>query len=408
MSTVDRTVDVLVVGGGMAGATTAATLRQDGFTGSILVAGREPDPPYHRPPATKGYLRGAESRTDSLIHPPDWWESNDVELRTRTNVLELDPVAKTAKVSGCGTVSYEHAALATGAMVRRLRVDGAQLEGLHYIRVPANADAVRRDAESCERVVLIGGSYVGCEVAATLTHLGKRCAIVMLEDHPLERQFGTRAGEWFRSILEARGIEVHGGRELERLEGDGRIQRVVAGGLTLDAGMVVAGVGAQPDVMLARKAGLPIGSHGGVRCDERLRVKGFDSLYAGGDMCEYDSVLHGSPIRVEHEEVARAHGETIARGIMGSGAPHAVVPYFFSDLADWVSLEYVGPALSWDQEVVQGEPANGDSRASFAIWYLERGAVRAMLSVNGGGDVAAASELIASKAPLDAAAPPVR
>lgn len=389
----DRAVDVLLIGGGIASATAAATLREEGFTGSILLVGRELDPPCHRPPATKGYLQGVESREDALVHAADWWERANVELLTRTSVLGLDPVAKVAKLSTKEEVRYEHALVATGAMVRRLNVDGARLQGLHYIRALGNADALRRELEDAERVVIVGGSYVGCEVASSLAKLGKRCAIVMLEEQPLMRQFGERAGRWFREVLEGHGIEVHGGREIERFEGDERVQRVVAsGGLVLEADVVVAGVGAQPDVMLARKAGLPVGELGGVQCDRTLRVQGCDGLYAAGDMCEYDSIVHDRAMRIEHEEVAAAQGRTAARNMRGAGVAHDVVPYFFSDLADWVSLEYVGPAESWDREIVQGDMDGG----SFAVWYLERDRPRAMLSVNGGGDIARACAIIAA------------
>jgi 3-phenylpropionate/trans-cinnamate dioxygenase ferredoxin reductase subunit len=142
--------------------------------------------------------------------------------------------------------------------------------------------------------------------------------------------------------------------------------------------------------MLARRAGLDLGDLGGVRCDSRLRSSA-DGVFAAGDMCEYDSVIHGRVMRIEHEEVAAAQGATAARNMLGADAPHTTVPYFFSDLSDWAAIEYVGPALVWDEEVVRGSMDDG----SFAVWYLEGGRVRGMLSVNGGGDVGRASELIA-------------
>ena len=189
----DRHVDHLLIGGGIAAATCAATLRAEGATGSILLAGRELDPPYHRPPATKEYLRGAASKDDALIQPETWWSEHDVELLTRTNVMALDPEAKTAKV-GKEEVSYGTALVATGAMIRRLPVDGSDLDGIHYIRALGNADSIRKDVEEAERVVLVGGSYIGCEVAASLTEMGKRCTIVMQEPVALSRSFGEEAG----------------------------------------------------------------------------------------------------------------------------------------------------------------------------------------------------------------------
>src|SRR4051812_4949685 len=349
----DRDTDILLIGGGVASANAAAVLREEGFDGSILLVGRELDPPYHRPPASKGYLQGRESKADALVHPDGWWEEQRVELKTRTSVMAVDAQQRTATLQSKDNVAFGQALVATGAMVRRLQVDGVQLDGIHYLRALGNADALRGDVEEAERVVCVGGSYIGSEVAASLTELGKRVTILMQERHPLERQFGARAGARFRAILEKHGIEIVGDDEVARFEAatpgvcdQGRVARVVTkGGRTLECGAVVCGVGAQPDVMLARRSGLALGELGGVKCDSRLRTSA-EGVFAAGDICEYDSVVHGRVMRIEHEEVAAAQGATAARNMLGADAPHDVVPYFFSDLADWAAIEYVGPALA--------------------------------------------------------------
>jgi 3-phenylpropionate/trans-cinnamate dioxygenase ferredoxin reductase component len=386
----DRHVDHLLIGGGIASATCAQALREENATGSILLVGRELDPPYHRPPITKGYLGGTEAKDDALIALPD-----DVEVLTRTSVMALDPAAKTVTLSNKETVEYGTALLATGAMVRRLQIDGAQLEGVHYLRALANADALRRDAEGAARVVCVGGSYIGCESAATLTALGKRVTVVLLEEEPMERAFGLAAGAWVRGVLEAHGVEVITSAEVERFEGAERVERLVlAGGRVLDADLVVAGVGALPDVMLARKSGLEIGPHGGVVADAQLRAAGAEGLYVAGDMAEYASVIHGRAVRIEHEEAAAAQGRTVARNMLGAGRDHAEVPYFFSDLADWASLEYLGPAPAWEDEELDGDVASG----AFSITYRLGGRTVAFLSANGHGDLDAARGLIAGDA----------
>jgi 3-phenylpropionate/trans-cinnamate dioxygenase ferredoxin reductase subunit len=386
----DRTVDHLLIGGGIAAATCAQTLREEGATGTILLVGRELDPPYHRPPITKGYLGGTEGKDDALIGLPD-----DVEVLTRTSVMALDPAAKTVTLSNKETVAYGTALVATGAMVRRLQIDGIALEGIHYLRALGNADSLITDAETVSDVVCVGGSYIGCESAATLTTLGKRVTVVLLEEEPMERAFGLKVGQWVRAVLAGHGVQVIAGAEVERFEGDGdRVQRVVlAGGRSLPAELVVAGVGVTPDVMLARKAGLEIGPRGGVRADAGLHALGADGLYVAGDIAEYDSPVHdGRAIRVEHEEHAAAQGRTVARNMLGAGVEHTEVPYFFSDLADWASLEYVGPALAWDDEVVEGDIPSG----RFTVWYVADGRVAAMLSAGGHGDIDRAKELIAA------------
>jgi 3-phenylpropionate/trans-cinnamate dioxygenase ferredoxin reductase component len=387
----DLRVEHLLIGGGIAGATAARTLRDHGADGSILLVGRELDPPYHRPPISKAYLQGRETRDQTLIHEPGWWAENDVDLLTRTSVVEVDPTARTAKLSNKQTVEFRTALLATGATVRRLGVDGSQLDGIHYLRALANADAVRRDTQDADHVVLIGGSYIGCEVAASLTALGKHCTIVMQENHTLERHFGTRAGRFFQGILEAHGVDVIAGDEIDYFEGDDdRVQRIVTKSRrTIPADAVVCGVGAIPDVMLARKSGFELGPTGGVLANTRLETS-HAGIYAAGDICEYESHVHGRILRIEHEDHAAEQGRTAALNMLGHDRPHQAVPYFFSDLADWVSLEYVGPAETWDAEIIRGSIDDGD----FTLFYLDGARVVAALGVGTSAELDHARRLI--------------
>jgi 3-phenylpropionate/trans-cinnamate dioxygenase ferredoxin reductase subunit len=397
-STLPRRVDHLLVGGGIACVTAAQTLREQGAGGSVAIVSRELDLPYHRPPCSKGYLQGSESREDAWLHPADWYEEQGVDLLTRTSVLSLDLEARTAKLSTKEEIAFDSLLVATGAMVRRLAVEGSQLEGIHYLRALGNADAIRRDAEQAERVVLIGGSYIACEVAATLTTLGHACTMVMVEDVVLERGFGAQAGRFFQDALETHGVTVIAADQVARLQGSGeRLTHVITeSGRELPADLVVAGVGAQPDVMLARKAGLEIGDLGGVRVNANLQAD-VPGVFAAGDMAEYYSVVHGRVMRIEHEDVAASQGHTVALNMLGREQPHDVVPYFFSDLADWASLEYVGPAAEWDEEIVRGSLETGE----FSHWYLLDGRVVAALAVGRSSDLDHARRLIAEGSRLD-------
>jgi 3-phenylpropionate/trans-cinnamate dioxygenase ferredoxin reductase subunit len=393
----DRKVDHLLIGGGLAGASCAQALRDQGAVGSILLVGRELDAPYHRPPLSKGYLQGTESRASTFFKDPEWYAEHEVELLTRCSAMKLDPQARTVKLSTREEVSFDKALLATGANVRRLNAPGAELEGIHYLRTLPNSDAIREDAAG-KRVVLIGGSYIGCEVAATLTELGSSCAILMMEPVALSRTFGERAGRFFQDRLEQHGIEVHGGDELERFEGaDGRITHVVTKhGLKLEADAVVVGAGVAPDVTLARGAGLKLAEGGGVHVSAQLESS-VPGIYAAGDIAEYESVVHeGRRIRVEHWDVASEHGKTVAANMLGQSRAHDVVPYFFSDLSDWASLEYVGPASDWDHEAVRGSLDDGE----FSIWYLEHGRLAAALSVGRSDDLEHARRLIKARTDL--------
>ncbi len=393
----DREVDFLLIGGGMASAHCAAELRKRGAEGSILLAGREPEPPYERPPLSKEYMRGEASREDAYVNPSGWYEENGVELLTGTNVMSLDPAARTAKLQGGEEVAFDKALLATGAMVNILRVEGAENEGIHYLRAFGNSDAIRADAEAAEHVVLIGGSYIGTEVAASLTAKGVRCTIVMMEDVALSRVFGEDAGRWFQEKIEDHGVTVHAGEELEAFEGDGRVKAVLTkSGRAIECDAVVVGAGVRPDAMLAQRAGLEVDD--GIVCDSKLMTSA-EGIYAAGDCCSYDSVVHGRRIRVEHWDVAMQQGMHAARNMLGEDRAYDVVPYFFSDLADWASLEYVGPARDWDEEIWRGDRDGGE----FSVWYLKDAKVAGALSVGRSEDLAEARRMLADGVDVSAA-----
>jgi 3-phenylpropionate/trans-cinnamate dioxygenase ferredoxin reductase subunit len=380
----------------VAAATCARTLRSEGASGSVLVVGREQDPPYERPPLSKGYLAGRSGREDALVVPESWWEENDVELLTRVSAMKLDTSERVFRLSSKEEVSFGSALIATGANVRRLRADGAaDLDGIHYLRAFGNADALREDALSAGRVVLVGGSYIGCELAATLAGLGVPSSILMQEDVVLERVLGRAVGEWVQRRLEERGVEVHGGDSLERFEGsDGRVQRVVStGGLSLEGGCVAIGAGVVPDVMLARSAGLALGPLGGVECSASLETS-VPGIYAAGDVAEWESELHGGSARVEHFEVAVGHGRVAALNMMGGSAAFDDVPYFWSDLGDWATLEYVGVGIGSGEPVVRGSLDDD----SFTAFYVDGARVVGAATVGRPGDLDYARELIASRA----------
>src|SRR4051794_6092899 len=386
-----RKVEYLLIGG-FGAAYCAAELRRKGADGEILLVGREQDPPYERPPLSKDYLRGESKREDVYVNPVSWYEENGVELRSGTNVMSLDPGARTAKLQGGEEVGFEKALLATGANVNILRAEGSSLDRIHYLRTFGNSDNIRADAEKADRVVLVGGSYIACEVAASLKAKGTDCALVMMEDVALSRTFGEEVGRWFHELLESKGIEIHGGETLAAFEGDDHAAAVVTeSGKTIEGDMVVVGAGVRPDVMVAQKAGLEIDEdNGGIRCDETLQTSG-QGIYAAGDNCSYESRVHGRRLRVEHWDVAMQQGQHAARSMLGEGKPYEVVPYFFSDLADWAGLEYVGPATDWDEVVWRGDRDAGE----FAVFYLKDGKVAGALTVERSEELAHARTLLA-------------
>jgi 3-phenylpropionate/trans-cinnamate dioxygenase ferredoxin reductase subunit len=386
----DREVDFLLVGGGVASAHCAAELRRLGADGSILLVGREPEPPYDRPPLSKEYLRGDATREEAFVHPRDWYGENDVELLTRTSVTALDPDARTAKIQGGEGIRFGKALLATGAMVNILRVDGAQLEGIHYLRAFGSSDAIRDDVAAAEHVVCVGGSYIGAEVAASLTAIGKRCTIVEIEPVVLARSFGTDVGERLQRLLAEHGVDVVTGETVAAFEGDERVETVLTeSGRAIDCDAVVVGTGVRPDTMLAARAGIEVGD--GIVCDSGLETS-VPGVFAAGDCCSYESELHGGPVRFEHWDVALQQGRHAARGMLGGKQPYTVVPYFFSDLSDWASLEYIGGASEWDEVILRGDP----EALELSAWYVRVGRLVGALSIGRPEDLMAARRLIES------------
>jgi 3-phenylpropionate/trans-cinnamate dioxygenase ferredoxin reductase subunit len=388
----DRDVDFLLIGGGLASANCARTLRRRGAEGSILLVGREPDLPYDRPPLSKGYLRGSEDRAGALVHDADFYAEQQIEVLTRTSAMKLDLAARTVKLSNKQEVGFGQALLATGANVRRLNVPGAELEGIHYLRTFGNSDAIRDDAAG-KRVVLIGGSYIAAEVGASLTELGSQCTLVMMESVVLSRQFGAEAAGYFHELLTGHGITVYGDDELDSFAGaDGRVTTVVTkAGREIEADAVIIGAGVNADVMLARGAGVELGESGGIRVDTQLQTA-TPGVFAAGDAAEYESVVHGRRLRVEHWDVAFHQGKTVAQNMLGAAVDYDVVPYFFSDLSDWAAIEYVGPARQWDQEVIRGSI----DEDAFTVFYLDEGRLAGALTVGRSEDLQLARRLIAS------------
>src|ERR671922_85248 len=281
-----------------------------------------------------------------------------------------------------------------------LVLEVGDLDGIYYLRTFANSDAIFAEGDRAERVVLVGGSYIATEVAASLTAAhGVKCSLVMLEDVTLDRFYGREVGGFFQRALEDHGVEVHGAQEVERFEGaDGRVRKVVTkSGLSLDCDAVVIGAGVTPDITLARQAGLEIGDAGGVKGSAGLETSA-PGIFAAGDICEYDSPIHGRPMRIEHWDVAFNQGKTAALNMLGRGVEHDVVPYFFSDLADWTWMEYVGPGSG--DTVIRGSLDEAD----FTAFYVDGGRVTAALTVGRSDDLEHARRFIVERPQVDPAA----
>ncbi|HYM57896.1 MAG TPA: FAD-dependent oxidoreductase [Solirubrobacteraceae bacterium] len=365
----------VIVGASMAGATAATELREQGFDGRVVLVGTEAEAPYERPPLSKEYLRGEATREASLVHPPGFYEEQEIELRLGSTVTGIDLNASEAMLDDGERLPFDSLLLTTGATPRRLEVPGGELDGLHYLRTFADADALIAGMRDASRVVVVGGGWIGAEVAASARGRGLDVALVERAHVPLERVLGSEVGGIYAEIHRDHGVELLSDAAVEAFEGDGRVERVrLAGGRTLDCDLAVVGVGVVPNVQLAADAGLEVDN--GVVTDERLQTSDA-RVFAAGDVANAWHPLYGTRIRVEHWANAGGQGPAAARSMLGGEQPYDAVPYFFSDQYE-VGMEYAGHALRWDHVVFRGDPA---SREFIAFWILD-GRVVAGMNLN--------------------------
>ena len=389
--------DIVIVGAGHGGAQAAIALRQQGFEGSILMIGRDAEPPYERPPLSKEYLAGEKPFERIMIRPEAFWAEKGVALRPGTTVTKVDPEAKVLTVSGGDTVRYGTLIWAAGGDPRRLSCPGGDLGGIHTVRNKADADRMRDElAAGGTRVVVIGGGYIGLEAAAVLRKLG--CEVVLLE--ALERVLARVAGEDIARFYEGEhrghGVDLRTGVAVEAIEGDGdRVTGVrLADGETLDCDMVVVGIGIVPAVGPLIAAGAA-GSNG-VDVDEFCRTS-LSDVYAIGDCAAHaNAYAGGAVIRLESVQNAHDMAATVARAIRGDPQPYDAVPWFWSNQYD-LRLQTVGLSLGYDATVLRGDPAE----RSFSVIYLREGRVIALDCVNRTKDYVQGRKLVENRAEID-------
>jgi 3-phenylpropionate/trans-cinnamate dioxygenase ferredoxin reductase subunit len=369
---------MVIVGAGIAGGNAAVALREEGFDGRVVLLGEEESPPFGRPPLSKTYLRGEEDLSGWLVRPREWYEANDVDLRTGTGVAAIDAVARRVSLTSGESFGYRALLIATGARNRQVAIPGAELPGVHRLRTVAECDGIRRAAVPGRHAVVVGMGFIGSEVAASLRMLGLRVTVVLPGRVPLERVVGPEVGEALASLHRHRGVDVLTEDQAVAFEGREHLEAVVtrkAGRLPCD--LAVIGIGVEPDVRLAERAGLAVDN--GVLVDERCRTSVPD-VYAAGDVARHQHPLFGR-IRVEHYNNAEKQGRYAGRSMLGTTMPYDYVHSFWSDQYDH-TLEYVGFASRWDRFVVRGSIAE----RRFLGFYLAGGELRAAVGLDRGGD----------------------
>jgi 3-phenylpropionate/trans-cinnamate dioxygenase ferredoxin reductase component len=365
----------VIVGASLAGAKAAEALRDEGFDGRVVLIGDEPERPYERPPLTKDYLRGDLPRAKTYVHSDFFYGARDIELVTQTTVTGVDPGRSRITLDDRGELAYDRLLLATGAEPKRIRVPGAELDGVHYLRTLADCDVLRERLDDGGRVVVIGAGWIGAEFAATARQRGCDVTIIEPASVPLERVLGAEVGAVYGDLHRENGVQLLCGTGLASFEGEREVQWVATSdGRKIECDFVVVGIGVAPRVGLAEEAGLY--TDNGVVVTKRLATT-HPSIFAAGDVASAWHPFYERHIRVEHWANALNQGPLAAAGMLGRDVAYDRLPYFFSDQYD-VGMEYSGLATDWDRVVFRGDL---ESREFIAFW-LEGGRVVAGMNVN--------------------------
>jgi 3-phenylpropionate/trans-cinnamate dioxygenase ferredoxin reductase component len=365
----------VIVGGGLAGAKAAETLREEGFDGRVVLVGAEHERPYERPPLSKDYLRGEVGREKVYVHDERFYAERDIELRLGRTAVRLDTSSSELELDDGERLRYDRLLLTTGAEPRRLSIPGAELDGVLYLRSVQDSDTLRERLDRGGAVVVVGAGWIGAEVAASARQRGLEVTVLDPASVPLERVMGTEVGAIYRDIHTDHGVQMLMGTGVEAFDGGGAVERVrTSDGRELACDFAVVGVGVEPRTGLAAQAGIAVDN--GILVDEHLQTSA-PGVFAAGDVANVHHPFYGERIRVEHWANALNQGPAAARNMLGQGTAYERLPYFFSDQYD-VGMEYSGFARSWDRVVLRGDPATRE----FVAFWLGDDRVVAGMNVN--------------------------
>ncbi|HYE51256.1 MAG TPA: FAD-dependent oxidoreductase [Azospirillaceae bacterium] len=386
----------VIVGAGQAGAQAAATLRAEGFGGRLVLLGEEGRPPYERPPLSKALLAGTLAEEKIYLRKPSFYTDKSIELRPGTAVQGIDRAARLLRLADGTELGYDRLLLATGAEVRRLPVPGAGLGGVHYLRTAEDCLALRAELTAGRRVAVVGGGYIGLEVAAAAVKAGARPVVLEAAARVMARVTCEPVSRFYEELHRRHGVELRLGTQVAALEGEGRVARVrLADGTAVEADLVVVGVGIRPCDDLARAAGLAC--EDGILVDAVGRTSD-PAIFAAGDVARQPNPVGPGLVRLECVQNAIGQAQAAARAMLGVEKPNAEVPWFWSDQFG-VKLQIAGLARPDDTVLLRGDPAQG----RFAALYLRDGRLAAIDTVDALKDFLPAKKLIAEGRRIDPA-----
>ncbi|MCB8768431.1 NAD(P)/FAD-dependent oxidoreductase [Acinetobacter soli] len=369
--------DVIIVGTGHAGAQAAVALRQQGFTGSILMIGEELHLPYERPPLSKEYFSGEKTFERILLRPEQFWQDKKIDLKLGQRVIQIDAQSHRILTQQNYEYHYNKLIWATGGKPRRLSCEGAALEGIHYIRNREDVDRINQELDRVQKCVIIGGGYIGLEAASALRKINRDVTLVEGQSRVLARVAGSIISDFYQQYHQKKGVELYLGQGVDYLEGDqGRVHTVIlANGTRIATDMVIVGIGLNPEVNVLVEAGAAFSN--GIETDRRCRTSLVD-IFAIGDCANHENFFaDGQRIRLESVQNANDQAMIVTKEILDKGEDYAAVPWFWSNQYD-LKLQTIGLSIGYDQEILRGEPDSG----SFTVIYLREGKIIAIDCVN--------------------------
>ena len=387
---------MVIIGCGQAGGQAAASLRQEKYEGPITMIGQEPYIPYQRPPLSKQYLSGEQEKEKLSLRQESFYSEKEINLMLETSVLSLDPLKKKLQLENGETVIYDKLLIATGGRPRKLEVDGHTLKGIHYLRNIDDVDAIKTQMSSSQNLVIVGGGYIGLEVASVAIRKGLTVSVLETESRILERVTTEEMSAFYHQLHTDQGVNIMTSTQAKAFKGSETVESVVCDDYEIPADLVIVGIGILPNTELAEAAGLE--TNNGLVVDEHCRTSNED-IFAAGDCTNHPNPLLNRRLRLESVPNAMEQGRVAASNMLGGAKSYASMPWFWSDQYEH-KLQMVGFSKDSDQSIVRGDMAS----KSFTVFYLKDDSIIAADSVNNPKEFMASKQLVGKKASIEALA----
>ena len=387
---------MVIIGCGQAGGQAAASLRQEKYEGPITMIGQEPYIPYQRPPLSKQYLSGEQEKEKLSLRQESFYSEKEISLMLETSVLSLDPHKKELQLEKGEPVTYDKLLIATGGRPRKLEVDGHTLKGVHYLRNIDYVDAIKTQMSTSQNLVIVGGGYIGLEVASVAIKRGLTVSVLEMESRILERVTTEEMSAFYHQLHTDEGVNILTSTQAKAFKGSETVESVVCGDHEIPADLVIVGIGILPNTEMAEAAGLK--TNNGLVVDEHCRTSN-EHIFAAGDCTNHPNPILNRRLRLESVPNAMEQGRVAASNMLGGSKSYASMPWFWSDQYEH-KLQMVGFSKDSDQSIVRGDMAS----KAFTVFYLKDDSIIAADSVNNPKEFMASKQLVGKKASIEALA----